>query len=82
MVDREKVVAILTTWFAGAADSDIQAAATALVGLGDEWEEVSSKEEELGYHYSQHCSDICYLADQVVHGARFRLFRERRLKIW
>ena len=82
MVEREKVVAILRLWFSGSPDTDVEAAANALVGLADAWEEVSSKEEELGYHYSPQCGDICYLADQVAHGARFRLFRERPVRNW
>jgi hypothetical protein len=53
------------------------AAANAIVGLDDEWEEVTDREPELGYHYSVQCGDICYLASEVETGARFRLFRRR-----
>jgi hypothetical protein len=51
------------------------------MGLGDDWEDVTNKEEELGYHYSTKCADICYLADQVDRGAEFRLLRRRPRRI-
>ena len=76
MVDREKVLAVLTRRFPGARSDQIAAAANAIVGLPDEWEEVD-REDELGYHYSAQCSDICYLAQQVERGDQFRIFRRR-----
>ena len=42
MVDREKVVAVLKKRFAGAGVDQIAAAANAIVGLEDEWEEVTA----------------------------------------
>jgi hypothetical protein len=77
MVDREKVLAVLAKRFPGATPQDMAAAANAIVGLEDEWEEVSHREEELGYHFSAQCSDICYLAQQAERGDTFRLFRRR-----
>ncbi len=77
MVDREKVLAVLTKRFYGARPDQLAAAANAIVGLDDEWEEVTHREDELGYHYSVQCADICYLADAVDRGAKFRLFRKR-----
>lgn len=77
MVDREKVLAVLAKRFPGAAPDQMAAAANAIMGLGDEWEEVSEMEEQLGYHYSPQCTDICYLAQQVERGDTFRLFRRR-----
>ena len=71
MIDREKVLAVLAKRFPGASPQDVAAAANAIVGLDDEWEEVSDREDELGYHVSAQCSDICYLAQQVE--------RERRV---
>lgn len=82
MIDREKVLAVLTKRFPEAAREDVAAAANAVVGLDEEWEEVSDKEEELGYHYSPHCVDICYLAQQAERGDSFRLFRRRAIKRW
>jgi hypothetical protein len=81
MVDREKVVAVLKNYFPGASDDVAEEAAAAIMGLGDDWEDVTHKEEELGYHYSDKCADICYLADQVDRGAEFRLLRRRPRRI-
>jgi hypothetical protein len=77
MIDREKVLAVLAKRFPGASPQDVAAAANAIVGLDDEGEEVSDREDELGYHVSAQCSDICYLAQQVERGDTFRLFRRR-----
>ncbi len=82
MVIREHTLVVLRRWFPNASSDDIDGAATALANLGEEWEEVTSKEEELGYHYSPKCVEICYLADQVDTGAQFRLFRKRRARSW
>ena len=38
---------------------------------------MTDREEELGYHYSALCSDICYIGQQVERGDQFRLFRRR-----
>ena len=77
MVDREKVLAVLAKRFPGASADQMAAAANAIVGLDDEWEEVTEREEQLGYHVSAACTDICYLAQQVERGDAFRLFRKR-----
>jgi hypothetical protein len=77
MIDREKVLAVLAKRFPGAGADQIAAAANAIVGLDDEWEEVSDREDQLGYHYSPNCTDICYLAQQAERGDTFRLFRKR-----
>jgi len=77
MVDREKILAVLHKRFPTAAAADLAAAANAIVGLEDEWEDVSAHEAEFGYHFSAQCSDICYLAEQSQRGVKFRLFRRR-----
>jgi hypothetical protein len=77
MIDREKVLTVLAKRFPQAAPAETAAAANAIVGLDDEWEEVTDREDELGYHYSPSCSDICYIAQQVERGDTFRLFRRR-----
>ena len=77
MVDREKVLTVLAKRFPGAAPEQVAATANAIVGLPEEWEEVTAHEKELGYHSSPRCSRICYLAQQVDEGDRFRLFRRR-----
>jgi hypothetical protein len=77
MIDREKVLAVLRKRFPSATAEQFAAAANAIVGLEDEWEDVTGHEPELGYHVSVQCGDICYLADQVHQGAQFRIFRRR-----
>ena len=77
MVDREKVLAVLVKRFPSATSDQIAATANAIVGLSDEWEDVTDREEELGYQHSATCSDICYLAQQVERGDTFRLLRRR-----
>jgi len=75
MIDREKVLAVLAKRFPAAACENVAAAANAIVGLDEEWEEVTDRDDELRYHYSRPCTDICYFAQQVERGDAFRLFR-------
>ncbi len=77
MIDREKVLAVLQKRFPGSSPEQVAAAANAIVGLDDEWEDVTSREPELGYHFSVQCGEICFLADQVQQGAQFRVFIRR-----
>jgi hypothetical protein len=51
MIDREKVLAVLSKRFPEAARENVAAAANAIVGLEDEWEEVDvrlAQQAELG----------------------------------
>jgi hypothetical protein len=77
MIDREKILAVLHRRFPRATAADLAAAANALVGLDDEWEEVTGREPEFGYHFSAQCGEICYLAEQANRGAQFRVYRRR-----
>ncbi len=77
MIDRERVLAVLSGRFPDATVDQLAAATNAIVGLPDEWEDVTAREEEFGYHYSAHCSDLCYLAQQVERGDQFKVFRRR-----
>jgi hypothetical protein len=77
MLDRQKVETILTRRFPGATRRQVAAAANAVMGLDDEWEEIVGKSQELGYHYSDDCRDICYLAREFDRGSEFRIFRRR-----
>ena len=62
MMDREKVLAVLTKRFPHAEADARAAAANAILGLGDEWEEVNE-------------SEIAHLAHQLKRGDTYRLFR-------
>jgi hypothetical protein len=77
MIDREKVLTVLHKRFPGAGADQLAAAANAIVGLDDEWEDVTAHEAEFGYHYSTQCGEICYLAEQLQLGAQFRIFKKR-----
>ncbi len=79
MIDREKVLAVLHKRFPGATPDQFAAAANAIVGLDDEWEDVTTHEAEFGYHFSVQCGEICYLAEQVQQGGQFRIFRKRMI---
>jgi len=76
MVDRQKVETILARRFAGATRQEIAAAANAIMGLEDEWEEISS-DLEFGYQYATRCQDICAIAREAENGTEFRLLRRR-----
>jgi hypothetical protein len=77
MIDREKVLAVLQKRFPGSTPDQLAAAANAIVGLEDDWVDVTLREPEMGYHFSVHCGEICFLADQMQQGSRFRLFMKR-----
>jgi hypothetical protein len=77
MIDREKVLAVLHKRFPGSTPDQVAAAANAIVGLGDEWLDVTEREPDLGYHFSSLCSDICFLAGQRLQGAEFRILMKR-----
>ena len=65
MLDRQKLETLLVRRFPGASRDQVAAAANAIMGLGDEWEEVSP------------CADVCVVAREVEDGAEFRLLRRR-----
>jgi hypothetical protein len=81
MIDRDKVLGVLSMRFPAASDHELIAAADAVIGLPDEWEDVSDREDELGYHYCAECSDFCYLAQQAERGDEFKIFRRRTTRI-
>lgn len=60
MVDREKVLAVLRRRFPGAPKAETAAAANAIVGLDDEWQEVE-------------CTDLRGLVERLRNGHEFRL---------
>jgi hypothetical protein len=77
MIDREKVLAVLQKRFPGSSLEERAAAANAIVGLGDEWVDVTANEPEMGYNVSAQCASFCYLADQRQQGAEFRILIRR-----
>ena len=78
MLDRQELETLHSRRFTGTSHDQIAAAANAIMGLGEEWEEVAGKEQELGLHFlSVQCADICYLAREIANGSEFRLLRRR-----
>lgn len=73
MIDREKVLTVLRRRFPGAPAADLAAAANAIVGLPDEWDDVTESEPALLARI--------YGADLVgtppSADGEFRLFRRR-----
>jgi len=57
MLDREKIVVVLKRRFPGSAPGQIAAAANAIVGLEDEWVELSAAEMD----WVTVCRDDCRL---------------------
>ncbi len=86
MIDREKVLAVLRKRFAGAPADQLAAAANAIVGLEDEWEDVTDHVAELWNRLPALVprQDLCKLADEACQGAEeayrgveFMVFRKR-----
>ena len=76
-MDRQKIEAILARRFPGSAAHVVAAAANAIMGLDDEWEEVVDRDHYLGCHSAAACREACYLARELEESAEFRLFRRR-----
>ena len=80
MLDRQKVEAVLSRRFPGAPRDQVAAAANAIMGLPDEWEEVLHESRASGYHYTNECGNVCHLStDGDGQGVAFRLFRRREI---
>jgi len=76
MIDRQKLETLLSRRFPGSTRDQIAAAANAIMGLDDEWEELGD-DSPFGYRFSVQCSDICALAREAKAGSEFRLLRRR-----
>jgi hypothetical protein len=76
MIDREKVLTVLRRRFPTARPEDVAAAANAIMGMSDEWEDVTSLDPGLPTHLMAACCDNCVLARDAA-DREFRLFRRR-----
>ena len=76
MIDRQKLETVLGRRFPGARSDQIAAAANAIMGLEDEWEEVSNP-DGCGYQISGYWMDSCSLAREAQAGTEFRVLRRR-----
>lgn len=75
MLDREKVVAVLTRRFPDSTPAQVAAAANALVGLEDEWMELSLAADGGG----DLCRQGCYL-QQILCVREIRVFSRQHTK--
>ena len=73
MIDREKVLAVLHKRFPGALPDQLAAAANAIVGLPDEWVDVTARQPVPGHCAAVHCVESCFIADQRQQGFEFRI---------
>jgi hypothetical protein len=73
MIDREKVLAVLQKRFPGSSLEDRAAAANAIVGLSDEWDDVTARQPELKFCAAIHCAEKCFIADQRLQGYELRI---------
>jgi hypothetical protein len=64
MLDRQKLETILVRRFPGATREQVAVSANAIMGLGDEWQEME-------------CHDFQTLAAQFADGAELRVLRRR-----
>lgn len=77
MIDREKVLTVLRRRFPGATPQDLAAAANAIVGLEDEWDDVTDREPDLLVHLSRSCGPGCCVDQAVREVTDFRLLVRR-----
>jgi hypothetical protein len=74
MIDREKVIAVLRKRFPGAAVEQIAAAANAIVGLGEEWHEVTDFAASISRHTGETaCEDPDCFIERLKQGQQFKL---------
>jgi hypothetical protein len=74
MLDRQKLEALLYQRFPGASNGQLAAAANALMGLKEEWEEITHADR----HFLAACASVCYLVRaQGESGSELRLFQRR-----
>ena len=76
MIDRDKVLTVLHRRFPGASQTQVAAATNAIVGLDDEWEDVTDQASR-GDGFSVERGGVRYLAPDAEVCAEFRLFRRR-----
>jgi hypothetical protein len=77
MLDREKIVTVLKRRFPGAGATQVAAAANAIVGLEDEWEEVTSTTKGVTPDGLLPCRGTCYLWASLQRGSGLKILRKR-----
>ena len=77
MVDRDKVLSVLRARFPAASRHQVAGGANAIVGLGDEWEEVAWDDPEVACAGPIPAGERRGLADEIRQGMACHLFRKR-----
>ena len=77
MRDRQKIEAILTRRFPGAPRHQVAAAANAIMGLGEEWEEILNPDGTFDEDSDVDVRHAGLLAQRLESGADVRVFRRR-----
>jgi len=77
LLDRQKVESILSRRFSGAAPDQIAAAANAIMGLDDEWEELNDREGEIEQYVNALYAGVCSLKQELEQAEGLRLLRRR-----
>jgi hypothetical protein len=76
MIDRQKLESVLVRRFPGSKGDQIAAAANAIMGLEDEWEEVAWY-DDVACDGSPRCVEMCALAREAEAGSEFMVLRRR-----
>ena len=75
MLDRQKVETLLYRRFPGASNGQVAATANALMGLEEEWEEITHADR----HIPAECASVCCLVkERGERRSELRLFQRRR----
>ena len=77
MIDRDKITSVLHNRFPAASPQQVAWAANAIVGLGDEWEEVDWNDPDVACPGPHAPSERCYLVDGMCQRTEFRMFKKR-----
>ncbi len=79
MIPRKELLSLLEARLKGALPPEaVQILAGEILELENGWEEMHISHQDMGYSVSVKCSDICWLADQVDHGAVLKLYRKKK----
>ena len=79
VIPRKELVTLIQDRLKGALPQEkVDELAGDILSLEGEWEEMDISHEDMGYSVSVNCQDICWLADQVDHGAVFKLYRKKK----
>ena len=79
MIPRKELLNLLEARLEGTVSQEqLKRIAEEILELESGWEEMDLSHKDLGYSVAVGCSDICWLADQVDHGAVLKVYRKKR----